>query len=122
MTRRFAVPLAAILAMVAVGVSLSLAANRSATAVKIQRDPDFHGQVQSSAQCEDSRPVVLKKEKSGQDVTYGHDRADSTGYWEITPDPLQHGDYYAKAKRTVLGDGHICRRGVSQTMQISGGP
>ena len=119
----------AIALSIALSVAVAMAAlapiaagiNSSPTAITIQRNPDFHGTVQSSDQCRIDRPVVLKKEKSGFDKTIGHDRADADGSWVITPQPLQQGDYYAKAKRTVLEDGHICKRGVSQTVQIGPG-
>jgi hypothetical protein len=119
--KRLGIALSAIIVIAALGATTAGAINSSRTSITIQRSPDFHGTVQSDPQCQIDRPVVLKKEKSGFDKTVGHDRADADGSWVITPQPLQQGDYYAKAKRTVLEDGHICKRGVSQTIQIGPG-
>jgi hypothetical protein len=119
--KQLAIALSVAVAIALLGAAVAVAINSSRTAVTIQRDPDFHGTVQSSTQCEVDRPVVLKKEKSGIDKTYGHDRTDADAAWVITPDPLQRGDYYAKAQRTVLADGHICKRGVSQVIHIGHG-
>jgi hypothetical protein len=119
--KRLGIALSAVLAIAALGATTAGAINSSPTSITIQRSPDFHGIVQSSDQCRIDRPVVLKKEKSGFDKTVGHDQADADGSWVITPEPLQQGDYYAKARRTVLADGHICKRGVSQTIQIGPG-
>jgi len=119
--KRLGIALSAVVVVAAIGATTAGAINSSPTTITIQRSPDFHGTVQSSDQCRIDRPVVLKKEKSGFDKTVGHDRADADGSWLITPQPIQQGDYYAKARRTVLADGHICKRGVSQTIQIGPG-
>ena len=109
-------------ATLAASVSVAWAINRSATSILIQRDPSFHGLVQSSDQCTPDRTVLLKIEKSDRDRTVGRTHTDAEGNWEITDananHPLHQGDYYAKAKRVILADGHICKRGTSQTIQL----
>src|SRR5436190_18541178 len=69
-------------AVLAASVSVAWAINRSSTSVLIQRDPTFHGLVQSSDQCTPDRTVLLKIEKSDRDKTVGRTHTDAEGNWQ----------------------------------------
>lgn len=98
-----------------------------ATTIGIRHDFSPHrfvGRVSSAHfGCVHSRPVVLKKVRSGADRVIARGRATDTGLWTFPHSDGGRGRYYAVARKITFGSEAapiICLRDRSDTVRTSG--
>jgi hypothetical protein len=93
------VAVAACAALVVVGTAI--AGTVGTTTVTIQeQNGDFQGRVKSNQpDCRGDRKVVLFKQRKGPDDKIASDTSENNGDWSTGNTHVNHGKYYAKARR-----------------------
>jgi hypothetical protein len=96
------VAVAACAALVIAGVAT--AGTIGTTTVTIQEENgDFHGKVKSDQpNCRADRKVVLFKQRKGPDDKIASDTTESNGDWSTGNTHVNHGKYYAKARKVTF--------------------
>jgi basic membrane lipoprotein Med (substrate-binding protein (PBP1-ABC) superfamily) len=124
--KKLLIAILAVIACLAIGAVGASGADSTKTKVTIHFNGGsgdygkFYGRVKSKkAACERHRKVVVKRKQPGKDAKYGSTFSDNDGRWEISAtSPVTPGKYYAVAKKKVLNNGHVCKKGRSGTITV----